>query len=105
MSIKKMYLKNRILVYIGDNYDFYITGGFGCVCDNCNRKMATTYYYPVLNRGVCPLCHEEIKARHEDKLLHIDDVKFQIMKSLLFEQQIKQAGFDIEEEESNDSKN
>lgn len=88
MNIKKERLKNGILVYKGDNYDFYITAGFGCICDNCNRKMATTYYYPILNRGVCPLCHEEIKARHEAEPLHIDDEHYQAKVENSFDRRI-----------------
>lgn len=72
MSIKKMYLKNGIVVYEGTTFEFARAAKFGCVC------------------------HENIKAFHEPKSFHPDDAKFQKWKSLLFEQQLKVAGFDIE---------
>lgn len=105
MAIKKMYLKNGIVVYEGTTFEFTKAAKFGCICDECNRIMIKSFYYPVLGRAYCLECHERTRAFHEPKSFHPDDAKYQKWKSLLFEYQLKQAGFEIEEEESNDSKN
>ena len=92
MNIVKGYLKNGIVVYHGSNSDFYYTLGFGCICDSCNRKMLTTYYYPILgSRGVCPLCHKEIMKRYGDKELDGDEEHYQRMLEERFDRRIQRA--------------
>ena len=92
MAIKKSRLDNGIIYYHGSNSDFYYTLGFGCICDSCNRKMLTTYYYPILgSRGVCPLCHQEIVKRHGDKELVGDEEHYQRMLEERFDRRIQIA--------------
>lgn len=88
MAIKKMYLKNGIVVYHGYTADFCHTAGFGCICDYCNDAMFTTYYYPILGKGVCSSCHQKIKARQEPKPLHPSDECFQKEKELTFDRML-----------------
>lgn len=91
MNIVKDYLKNGIVVYHGNNIDFCHAAGFGCICDYCNDVMGTTYYYPILGKGVCPSCHQKIKARQEPKPLHPTDKEFQKEQELAFDRMLARA--------------